>query len=59
MIRSLFVIEFSGNIGEVQGELLIRGHNLFKEYYNNGSATKAAFTSDGWFKTGVCVCVCV
>lgn len=25
---------------------------VFTEYYNNPSATKEAFTSDGWFRTG-------
>jgi long-chain acyl-CoA synthetase len=34
------------------GEVLIRGENVFKEYYKNPEATKEAFTSDGWFKTG-------
>ncbi|MFF5995507.1 AMP-binding protein [Lysinibacillus sp. KU-BSD001] len=37
-------------IGEV-GELQLRGKHLFKEYWENEQATKAAF-SDGWFKTG-------
>ena len=36
--------------GEV-GELVIRGPNLLKEYWNLEEDTKAAFT-DGWFHTG-------
>ncbi|NKF50832.1 AMP-binding protein [Shewanella sp. WXL01] len=34
-----------------EGEVLIRGDAVFKEYYNNPEATAAAF-EDGWFKTG-------
>ncbi|KAK3579619.1 hypothetical protein CHS0354_012795 [Potamilus streckersoni] len=33
------------------GELLVKGPNVFKEYWKNSEATKAAFTPDGWFKT--------
>jgi long-chain acyl-CoA synthetase len=34
------------------GEIEAHGDNIFKEYWQNEEATKAAFTSDGWFKTG-------
>ncbi|KFM63489.1 Acyl-CoA synthetase family member 3, mitochondrial, partial [Stegodyphus mimosarum] len=34
------------------GELLIRGPNVFKEYWNKEKATQESFTKDGWFKTG-------
>lgn len=34
------------------GELLIKGPAVFKEYNNRPDLTKAAFTEDGWFKTG-------
>ncbi|XP_064466851.1 malonate--CoA ligase ACSF3, mitochondrial-like [Ornithodoros turicata] len=34
------------------GELLVKGPNVFKEYWNRLDATEEAFTSDGWFKTG-------
>jgi long-chain acyl-CoA synthetase len=33
------------------GELVIRGHNLFKGYLNNPDATAEAMV-DGWFRTG-------
>jgi long-chain acyl-CoA synthetase len=35
-----------------RGQLLIRGHTLFKEYYKNEAETKKAMTEDGWFQTG-------
>jgi len=34
------------------GELQVHGDIVFKEYLNNAEATMAAFTDDGWFKTG-------
>lgn len=36
----------------VKGELLLKGPNVFKEYYKNPEKTAEAFTKDGWFKTG-------
>lgn len=35
-----------------QGELQLRGYNVMVGYLNNPSATTAAFTADGWFRTG-------
>jgi len=40
-----------GRIAE-DGEWLVRGDNIIKEYWNNPEATQEAFTSDGFFKTG-------
>ena len=40
-----------GRIAE-DGEWLVRGDNIIREYWNNPEATKEAFTEDGFFKTG-------
>lgn len=37
---------------ETVGEIQVRGPNLFTEYLNRPDATAAAFTADGWFRTG-------
>ncbi|UQS32078.1 acyl--CoA ligase [Streptomyces fradiae] len=34
------------------GELLLRGQSLVRGYWRNPEATAAAFTADGWFRTG-------
>ncbi|MFF4654550.1 acyl-CoA synthetase [Streptomyces sp. NPDC001381] len=38
--------------GETVGEIQVRGPHLFTEYLNRPDATAAAFTADGWFRTG-------
>ncbi|HEV7847069.1 MAG TPA: long-chain fatty acid--CoA ligase [Thermoleophilaceae bacterium] len=37
--------------GEV-GEIVIRGHNIMKGYWNREDANKEAITDEGWFRTG-------
>lgn len=34
------------------GEIEVRGINVFKEYWNNPEATADAFSEGGWFRTG-------
>ena len=34
------------------GEILARGPSVFAGYHDDAEATAAAFTADGWFKTG-------
>ena len=51
---STLVLDDEGN--EVprnkEGELCIKGPNVFRGYWGNEKATRDAFTEDGWFKTG-------
>lgn len=35
-----------------EGELMVRGPSVFREYWNKPLETAEAFTDDGWFKTG-------
>jgi acyl-CoA synthetase (AMP-forming)/AMP-acid ligase II len=35
-----------------QGEIALRGPKVVSRYWNNPEATAAAFTADGWFRTG-------
>jgi len=37
---------------QMPGEILVKGANVFKEYWQRPEATQATFTNDGWFKTG-------
>lgn len=36
----------------INGELYVRGPNVFKEYYKKSDETKKVFDDNGWFKTG-------
>ena len=38
-------------VGE-QGEIQVKGPCVFGEYWRNKKATKEAFTTEGWFRTG-------
>ncbi|XP_039414278.1 malonate--CoA ligase ACSF3, mitochondrial isoform X3 [Corvus cornix cornix] len=35
-----------------EGELLVKGPSVFREYWNRPKDTADAFTPDGWFRTG-------
>jgi acyl-CoA synthetase (AMP-forming)/AMP-acid ligase II/thioesterase domain-containing protein/acyl carrier protein len=39
------------------GELQLRGQVVFRRYHNNEEATRTAFSTDGWFRTGDLGCI--
>lgn len=39
-------------VADEPGEIQVKGDNVFLEYWQKPEATRAAFTTDGWFKTG-------
>jgi fatty-acyl-CoA synthase len=41
-----------GDVVDGIGEMWIRGPHVSKGYWNNESATRDAYTDDGWFRTG-------
>ncbi|MFB6090944.1 MAG: long-chain fatty acid--CoA ligase [Halobellus sp.] len=46
------VPEQAGDAGDEVGELLVRGPNVSRGYWNRPEDTERAFTDDGWFRTG-------
>ncbi|MBI5016497.1 MAG: long-chain fatty acid--CoA ligase [Deltaproteobacteria bacterium] len=46
-----FLRGVTGKIAE-DGEILVKGPNVFSAYYQNPDATREAFTDGGFFKTG-------
>ncbi|MFN6374074.1 MAG: acyl-CoA synthetase [Chitinophagia bacterium] len=44
--------QFQDVVPGEQGEILVRGNNVFREYWRKPEDTRKEFTDDGWFKTG-------
>lgn len=49
---SLPELGYDADASPPQGEILIKGPAIFREYFNNPEETEKAVTPDGWFKTG-------
>ncbi len=52
--NELRVVDEAGRTlpADAEGELQARGISVFTGYYKNDVANRAAFTADGWFRTG-------
>jgi malonyl-CoA/methylmalonyl-CoA synthetase len=51
-VEARIVDEAGGELAEGPGELQIRGPNVFAGYFRKPEASAAAFTQDGFFRTG-------
>jgi len=49
---SLPELNYSADANPPQGEILLRGAPVLREYFENEEETAKAVTKDGWFKTG-------
>ncbi len=46
------VNEDNEDAGDGPGEIVVKGDNVFLEYWNKPETTRASFINNGWFKTG-------
>ncbi len=51
IVDNNYGVVYEAETGEI-GEICVKGPNVMLGYYNNPEATKDAFTSDGYFRTG-------
>lgn len=52
LIKLVDVPDLGYYVDKNGGEVLVKGYNVTSGYYKNPDATKAAFTDDGFLKTG-------
>ncbi|WP_103028468.1 AMP-dependent synthetase/ligase [Salinibacter altiplanensis] len=44
--------DYPTSLSTPEGEILVKGPNVMKEYWNQPEETRAAFDPDGWYHTG-------
>ena len=54
MLSQVRIVDAQGRnvLTGASGEVLVKGANVTPGYWNNEPATRAAFTADGWLRTG-------
>ena len=50
--NTVYIAPYNAVASPPVGELLVRGDNLFSQYWGREQATREAFDEGGWFRTG-------